>query len=268
MALTSTQETLFFPLLGRAAAAQRWPRLFSDRWAQQAADIAAAEGTTARSLDTYSQTVYGLRHVAIVAEIKDYLRDHPGAAVVNIGCGLDSLAADLAGTDHGTLYNLDFPEVLAVRSRWLPQDGSVDLPYSLTDVAWLDHVDGTQGMIAVATGVMYYIEVGDAAAIIDAMAQRFPAGRFIYDAESPMITRGSEKQIARAGVTASMPFQVKDPFSVRFWSRSIADVDIEFNISHCLSPSARRELPLRARVLHKLMEKIRGMYLVRVSFAG
>ncbi len=49
----------------------------------------------------------------------DYLRSHPNAAVVNLGCGLDSTGRSC---DNGSckIYNLDSPDVIAVRNELLP----------------------------------------------------------------------------------------------------------------------------------------------------
>ncbi len=106
--MEDVSQTLFYPLLGRAKAASQWPDLFPDPWATQAAHIAATEKTPAQPLGTFPTLCYGLRHLFTVREITQYLDTHPGAAVVNIGCGLDVLSEDLAGYDC-TIYNLDFP---------------------------------------------------------------------------------------------------------------------------------------------------------------
>lgn len=97
--MQDVSHTLFYPLLGRAQAAKEWPLLFSAPWAHQAADIAAQEGTPAQPLNTFSALVYGLRHTQTVKDITEYLQDHPQAADVNIGCGLDRLTVDLADYD-------------------------------------------------------------------------------------------------------------------------------------------------------------------------
>ena len=195
--MEDVSQTLFYPLLGRAKAASQWPDLFPDPWATQAAHIAAAEKTPAQPLGTFPTLCYGLRHLFTIREITQYLDTHPGAAVVNIGCGLDVLSEDLAGYDC-TIYNLDFPDVIDMRHRWVPKaDNEIDLPYSATDHEWLTKVSGDKGVIAVAPGVFYYLPIPEVAALVDAFGQAFPGGRLVYETESPMVMRGSEKQIAR-----------------------------------------------------------------------
>ena len=96
------QETLFFPLLGRARAARTWPTCFRDPWSERAARLAAAAGLDVRNRDMGQApaAIYALRHLAAVTEIRRYLRTRPTAAVVDLGCGLDRLVGDV-GAEGG-----------------------------------------------------------------------------------------------------------------------------------------------------------------------
>ena len=54
---------------------------------------------------------------------KAWLGVHPGAVVVNIACGLDTRCYRMAGYAHW--YNLDLPETMAVREKFLPEGGTI-----------------------------------------------------------------------------------------------------------------------------------------------
>lgn len=267
MNLNDVQQTLFFPLMGRADAARRWPHLFPDPWAEYAMSIREAEGSTAQQLNAFPSAVYGLRHLLTVREINAYLAEHPGAAVVNIGCGLDRIVHEIDDSES-LVYNLDFPEVLKARDRWIePHAREIALPYSATDHRWMDHVDAGKGLVAIAAGVFYYFEVDEVKALVKEMGARFPGSRLCYDAESPKVTEGSEKNIRRNGTPdAHMPFRVKDPYSARSWSDRIADIRIEFDFSSYLPASSRSELPRGIRFAFNFFRMIKGMYEVVITF--
>lgn len=144
--------------------------------------------------------------------------------VVSIGCGLDRPVHEVADPE-ATMYNLDFPEVIEMRRRWVePESREVDLPHSVTDHRRLDEVDADRGPIAVAAGVFSYLEVDEVRGLVEEMGSRFRGGRLCYDAESPRVTAGSERSIRRRGTPdARMPFRIRDPFEVRTWSDRIAD---------------------------------------------
>ena len=64
-----------------------------------------------------------MRQNDLAFEVRDYLKGHPNAAVVNLGCGLDCTGRSC---DNGSckIYNLDFPDVIAVRNELLPAGGA------------------------------------------------------------------------------------------------------------------------------------------------
>ena len=62
-----------------------------------------------------------MRQYALAQEVKEYLKDHPNALIVNMGCGLDT-TGHLA--DNGTcrFVNVDFPNVIEVREALIPKE--------------------------------------------------------------------------------------------------------------------------------------------------
>lgn len=278
----SAQQTLFYPLLGRAEAFRKHPELFPDPWAADAEQIAKELNTPATSMGNFPAYVYGVRRRMSLVEIRGYLKDHPGAAVVNLGCGLDWLALDLHGADC-TVYELDFPSVHQMRDRVIErakQTGSklfdakdvpatVALRYSIEDHRWMEEVDASKGAVILAAGVMYYLEIDDVRALIQAMAERFPGGLFAYDAESPLVTAQSEKMVRRAGLPETrMPFRLKDPRTPARWSKKVASVDVVYNFLDYLPKSERATVPARVRFMFRSQEWGKGMYQVRVRFTG
>ena len=157
-----------------------------------------------------------------------------------------------------------------MRARWIPRaENEKDLPYSATDLEWLDHVDASRGVIAVAAGVFFYLDIDDVRTLVTAMAERFPGGRLTYDAESPSMTERSERMVAKNGTPTPMPFKLKDPYTPRTWSDNISDVHVTFNFLDYFPHSLRRQLPLFTFRFGMFMIKLmRGMYQVTTDFKG
>ena len=77
-----------------------------------------------------------MRQNDLAWEVRDYLREHPNAAVVNLGCGLDDTGCSC---DNGScrIYNLDFPGVIAVRDALLPAgEREENIACDLNDTTW------------------------------------------------------------------------------------------------------------------------------------
>ena len=125
-----------------------------------------------------------MRQSDLAFEVRDYLRDHPQAAVVNLGCGLDQTGRSC---DNGQcrIYNVDLPGVMAVREALLPAgEREKNLAADLNDVSWFDAIDtpAEDGAVFFAAGVFYYFRTKQVRALCAAMAERFPGGRLVFDA--------------------------------------------------------------------------------------
>lgn len=97
-----------------------------------------------------------MRQNDLAFEVRDYLKSHPNAAVVNLGCGLDSTGRSC---DNGSckIYNLDFPDVIAVRNELLPAgEREENIPCDLNNTEWFIKIDSSNGAVFFSSGVFYY----------------------------------------------------------------------------------------------------------------
>ena len=123
-----------------------------------------------------------MRQNDLAYEVRDYLKTHPCAAVVNLGCGLDNTGR---ACDNGSckIYNLDFPDVITARNELLPAgEREKNLPCDLNDTAWFSQIDASGGAVFFASGVFYYFLTEQVRALVQAMADAFPGGVLVFDA--------------------------------------------------------------------------------------
>lgn len=177
------------PLYGRALCTRKFPQLFADQTAVELLeqidyDFSALEQRSGGLLQTFGALEAAMRQNDLAWEVKDYLRDHPRAAVVNLGCGLDQTSRSC---DNGQcrIYNIDLPDVMAVREALLPAGKrEKNLAADLNDLTWFDAIDTPveDGAVFFAAGVFYYFRTEQVRALCAAMAERFPGGRLVFDA--------------------------------------------------------------------------------------
>ena len=123
-----------------------------------------------------------MRQNDLAFEVRDYLKTHPNAAVVNLGCGLDNTGRVC---DNGTcrLYNVDFPDVIAVREQLLPAgEREKNVPGDLNDTAWFREIDASGGAVFFASGVFYYFLTEQVRTLVRNMVDAFPDGVLVFDA--------------------------------------------------------------------------------------
>ena len=228
------QETLVIPLYARALCTRQFPHLFSDPLSvelleQLDYDFSALERTSGGLIQTFGAMEAAMRQSDLAWEVRDYLADHPQAAVVNLGCGLDQTGRSC---DNGQcrIYNIDLPDVMAVREALLPAgEREKNLAADLNDLSWFDAIDTPLGDGAVffAAGVFYYFRTKQVQTLCAAMAERFPGGRLVFDAAGPTAVKLMLKTwVKQAGIR-----DVGAYFSVRDAEKELSDWSDRISVS-------------------------------------
>ena len=183
----TVQETLVIPVYGRKMCSELFPNLFRDETAIRLMDAIDYDFSELSKKSDSTMQRFGFLEVAmrqsdLAFEVRDYLKSHPNAAVVNLGCGLDATGRSC---DNGSckIYNLDFADVISVRNALLPAgEREENIACDLNDTAWFDKIDASGGAVFFAAGVFYYFLKDQVRSRVQAMAKAFPGGRLVFDA--------------------------------------------------------------------------------------
>ena len=204
----TVQETLIIPLYARKICSELYPTLYRDDAALRLIenidyDFSEAEKKSRSLMQRFGALEVAMRQNDIAWEVRDYLKTHPKAAVVNLGCGLDNTGR---ACDNGSckLYNLDFSDVIAMRNELLPAgEREENIPCDLNDTAWFEKIDASNGAVFFASGVFYYFLKEQVRALAQAMADAFPGGVLVFDAAN----RTAVKMIAKTWLKSA---KIKD----------------------------------------------------------
>lgn len=168
-----------------------------------------------------------MRQNDLAWEVRDYLKSHPTAAVVNLGCGLDSTGR---ACDNGSckIYNLDFPDVIAVRNELLPAgEREENIPCNLNDTAWFSKIDASGGAVFFASGVFYYFLTEQVKALVQSMAGAFYGGVLVFDAAN----RTAVKMIAKTWLKSAKIQDVGAYFAVSDAPKEIGTWDSRLQVT-------------------------------------
>ena len=183
----TVQETLIIPLYGRKMCSKLYPNLFRDETAIRLMkeinyDFSDLSKKSKSLMQRFGFLEVAMRQTDLAIEVRDALKTHPNAAIVNLGCGLDDTGHRC---DNGTckVYNVDFPDVIAVRNQMLPpRKREENIPCDLNDTSWFEKIDAKDGAVFFAAGVFYYFLNDQVKALVQAMAEAFPGGKMVFDA--------------------------------------------------------------------------------------
>ncbi len=269
----TVQETLVIPLFGRKVCSEHFPHLFKDEEAERICSMLDYDFEEKGKKMESAVGLFGALEVAqrqydLAWEVKDYLKNHPRAAVVNLGCGLDDT---FRKCDNGTClgYNIDMPDVISIRNELLPpKDREKNISYDLNDERWMDEIDASDGAVFFASGVFYYFRTDDVHALLSKMAKRFPGGVVAFDTcnkrGASLMTKTWIKEAGIDDVDAL--FSVEDKSELEGWSRDFSSVSAKSYMR------GYRDIYPDVSFLHKLMTKfcdsLVKMRVIKIVFNG
>lgn len=264
-------RTLLIPLYSRATPGRLNPGGDYDPWAVRIleridADLAAIE----RSATEYARLACLAREFTVDRIVREFARDHPAGAIVNLGCGLSTASrrSDLADC---AWFELDLPEVIRLRQAILPDEpGPPPIACSLLDAAWMDRIDrdAASGTLLIAAGVFQYFREEELMPAVVRMAERFPGGELFFEATSTTGLRWANHFVRRAGIeSAPMRFAVDNAADLARWSSRLSITEEPY-----FQDIPRTGLPLVTRLTLLAAEQITQRFgmakSIRVRFAG
>ena len=269
----TVQETLVIPLFGRLVCSERFPELFSDPEAKRICDSLDYDFAEKRRKMESAAGLFGALEVAqrqydLRCEVEAYLKDHPKAAVVNLGCGLDDT---FRKCDNGLCRgcNVDLPDVIRVRNDLLPAgEREQNLSCDLNDHAWMDRIDASDGAVFFAAGVFYYFKTADVKRLFSAMAEHFPGAVLVFDSCNERGAKLMRKTwLKEAGITeVSAFFSLEDEAELRSWSGRFSSVTAKSFMRGYRDIC--RDVGWFHRQMIRFCDTLVKMKIVKISFGG
>lgn len=269
----TVQETLVIPLFGRKICSEHFPELLSDASAERICDKLDYDFDSKRKMMESAVGLFGAmeaaqRHYDLMCEVRDYLKAHPKAAVVNLGCGLDDTFSKV---DNGSCLgvNIDMPDVIKVRNELLPAGGRErNIGCDLNDENWMSEIDASDGAVFYAAGVFYYFKTENIKTLFEKMANRFPGAVVVFDACNKRGARMMTKTwLKEAGITdVDALFSLEDETELHTWNERFKSITSKSYMR------GYRDIYKEVRPLYKLLirfcDRLVKMKIVRIEFEG
>ncbi len=268
----TVQETLIIPLYGRKVCAERYPELLNDEEAKRIIENIEYDFDEKGKLMEKQPGLFGALEVAqrqydLAFEVTDYLKTHPEAAVVNLGCGLDNTFTRVDNRQCRG-YNVDLPDIIEIRNDLLPAgEREENIAADLNDLSWFDKIefDESRGAVFFAAGVFYYFKTEQVKALFSAMAKHFKGGKIVFDScnkiGAKMMTKTWLKEAGISDVGAY--FSLSDVNELTSWSDDFKSVSAKPYMN------GYRKIDKRFGTFNKIMsafgDKIVKMQIVRID---
>ena len=270
----TVQETLIIPLYARKVCSELYPNLYQDETAVRLIneidyDFSDADKNARSLMQRFGSLEVAMRQNDLAWEVRDYLKTHPNAAVVNLGCGLDCTGRSC---DNGSckIYNLDFPNVITVRNELLSAgDREQNILCDLKDTAWFSEIDASSGAVFFASGVFYYFLTEQVKALVQAMADAFPGSVLVFDAAN----RTAVKMIAKTWLKSAKIQAVGAYFAVSDAPQEIGAWDSRLQVTsrgYMLGYNDLKDPSVSGffRFLARVGDRVMKMQIVKIKFGG
>ena len=268
----TVQETLIIPLYSRKLCSELYPSIYRDETAVRLIDkidydFSDAAKSSRGLMQRFGSLEVAMRQNDLAFEVRDYLKAHPKAAVVNLGCGLDGTGR---ACDNGSckIYNLDYPDVIAVRNELLPAgEREENIPCDLNDTEWFTKIDASNGAIFFASGVFYYFLTEQVKALVQKTADAFPGGVLVFDAAN----RTAVKMIAKTWLKSAKIKDVGAYFAVSDAQKELSPWDNRLRVTsrgYMLGYDDLRDPSVSGffRFLAKVGDNALKMQIVKIDF--
>lgn len=113
---------------------------------------------------------------------RKFLAAHPRSVVLHVGCGLDSRFFRVQPGPDVQWYDIDYPEVAALRTQLYPsRDHYRVIAASVTDPAWLSEIPTDRPTLMIGEGLTMYLTEQDGIALLRRVVDPFGSGELQFD---------------------------------------------------------------------------------------
>ena len=218
VALTPEQETLLITLYAKAQPGN--PLLFDPK----AQDILNQIDYDFSRLRVPYKTVVLIcqRANKLDTVTRNFLGEHPGAVVLQLGCGLDSRFQRI---DDGlaTWYDLDMPPVIELRQQFYAETERYHMiAASVTDLDWVDAVSAEgRPVLAIAEGLLMYLDEEHVRRLVLRLQEAFPGCRLVADVFSRLTARSATRHPSLTSTGATLGWGIDDARELETWAPGI-----------------------------------------------
>ncbi|MCV7231987.1 class I SAM-dependent methyltransferase [Mycobacterium branderi] len=180
--LTGAPQTMLATLYAKALDADFPKPVLGDRYAKEIVERIDYDWTKT-TINARRAPSVTTRTAHFDAWVRQFLAAHPQATVLHLGCGLDARFLRLQPSPGVEWYDVDYPEVVALRTQLYPGDEHYHVvAASVTDPALLAEIPRDRPTLMIGEGLTMYLTQEDGVALLHRVVDRFGSGELQFDA--------------------------------------------------------------------------------------
>ena len=206
--MDNVNKTLYIPLYGKSFVSRKGIILQDPK----AEEIWEAEGFALKGKSKSKWLAYymGMRAAVFDRWVRRQMKLMPGAAVLHIGCGMDSRVLRI-GTENCQWYDVDFPDVIAEREKYYQKTDRYQMLRA--DVRCCDFLSETVGRdaIVVMEGISMYLQSEELKQLLEGICTRFERVSLLMDCYTGFAAKASRYKNPINDVGVTQVYGIDDP---------------------------------------------------------
>ncbi len=226
--MNNVNKTLYIPLYGKAFVSRKGI-ILQDKKAEEIWD---AEGFVLKGKSKSKWLAYymGMRSAVFDQWLRQQMEQYQEAAVVHIGCGMDS-RIERVGTGEHQWYDVDFPDVMRERLRFYQESEQYHMVGAdVRDRMWIDKLPLVSDAIVVLEGVSMYFAPEELKQLLQDITRKYSRVHILMDCYTCFAAKASKYKNPINDVGVTLVYGVDEPKALE------VDTDISFIKEHEMTP--------------------------------
>jgi len=209
--LTREKETLLITLYAKAQESRFPDSLLNDHLAADA--VRRLDYDFARlSVRRDDMVALAIRAKMVDNLTREFIAGHPEPTILHLGCGLDSRVFRLDPPASVRWFDVDYPEVIALRRRIYPERaGTTMIGSSVTEPQWIAEVPPERPTLIVAEGLLPYLRQDDVPRLFERITAHVRSGEIVFDGYSRFGLRLIRRNRMVRATGAALHWSIEDP---------------------------------------------------------
>lgn len=226
--LNAIQRTMFLPLWGRFKESKKDdPLLYDEKAIEIINNIDFDFSSLDKNVDDYGSVSWVIRAMRMDQAVKNFIKKHPKATIVNIGAGLDTGFERVDNQDI-MWYDLDLLDSIKFRRKFIKETNKRKfIAKSVFDISWFDEINEIEdNILFLAAGVLMFFEEKELKKLFSNLALKFPNGEIFFDALSVEGLNYANEIMKSAGMKENMLFWgIDNAYDIENWNKNIKVID-------------------------------------------
>ncbi|MGG3772944.1 class I SAM-dependent methyltransferase [Heyndrickxia faecalis] len=193
--LSEEKETLLITLQAKALDSRSKNPILDDKKAEEILQLIDYDF---EKINRFGNEIMVVRAKQLDTWLQEFIKKHPIATVLNLGCGLDTRISRINPPSTVRWFDVDFPEVIELRKSFFSnQEGYEMISSSVNELGWLEKIPRNKPVMIIAEGMLEYLTEEEVKGLLNRLTSYFPNGQIAFDVMNSFAINSGKNELKK-----------------------------------------------------------------------